>query len=74
MFDFSGQPVASQEYFNSALKVIKNEFVITFPSLCDKCVSICYGCTTELKYQGAILVPPFDLVAVTKMQRHYHVF
>ena len=68
MFNISGQPVASQECFNGPLKDIKNEFVITLLSLCDKRVSICYGCTHKLKCQGAIPAPPFDLVVVTKMQ------
>ena len=73
VFDISGQPVASQGYFNGPLKDIKNEFVITLLSLCDKRVSICYGCTHELKYQGAIPAPPFDLVEVTKMRRDYYI-
>ena len=55
-FDFSGKPVTSQEYFNGPLKD-KNEFVITLLTLCDKLVSICYGRTHELKYQGAIPTP-----------------
>ena len=57
VFDISGQSVASQEYFNGPLKDIKNEFVITLLSLCDKRVSMCYGCTHELKYQGAFPAP-----------------
>ena len=72
VFDISGQPVASQGYFNGPLKDIKNEFVITLLSLCDKRVSICYGCTHELKYQVAIPAPPFDLVVLTKMRRDYY--
>ena len=72
MFDLSGQPVASQEWFNGPLKDIKNEFVITLLSLCDKRVSICYGCKHKMKYQGAIPAPPFDLVVVTKMRRDYY--
>ena len=71
VFDFSGKPVASQKYFNGPLEDIKNEFVITLLSLCDKGISICYGCTHELKYQGAIPAPTFDLVVVTKMHRDY---
>ena len=38
--DISGRPVASQGYFNGLLKDIKNEFVMTLLSLCDKHVSI----------------------------------
>ena len=72
MFHIFGQPVASQRYFNGPLKDIKNEFVITLLSLCDKRVSICYGCTHELKYQVAIPAPPFDLVVLTKMRRDYY--
>ena len=72
VFDISGHPVASQGYFNGLLKDIKNEFVITLLSLCDKRVSICYGCTHELKYQVAIPAPPFDLVVLTKMRRDYY--
>ena len=67
----SGQRGASQEYFNVPLKDIKNEFIITLLSLCDKTVSIYYGYTHELKYQGAILVPPFDLVVVRKIRPEY---
>ena len=72
VFDISGQPVASQEYFNGPLKDIKNEFVIILLFLCDKRVSICYSCTHELKYQGAIPAPLLDLVVVTKMRRDYN--
>ena len=63
VFDFSGKPVASQKYFNWPLEDIKNEFVITLLSLCDK--------YHELKYQGAIPAPTFDLVVVTKIHRDY---
>ena len=70
-FDFSGQPVDSQEHFNGPLKDIKNAFVITLLSLCGKRVSICYDCTHELKYQGATPAHPFDVVVVTKMHRDY---
>ena len=73
VFDISGQPISSQGYFNGPLKEIKNEFLITLLSLWDKRVSICYGCTHELKYQGAIPAPPFDLVEVTKMRRDYYI-
>ena len=67
----SGQRGASQECFNVPLKDIKNEFIITLLSLCDKTVSIYSGYTHELKYQGAILVPPFALVVVRKIRREY---
>ena len=33
-------------------------------------VSICYGCTHKLKYQGVIST--FDLVVVTKMRRDHY--
>ena len=40
VFDISGQPVSSQEYFNGPQKDIKNGFAITLLSLCDKSISI----------------------------------
>ena len=68
---FFGQPVPSQEYFNDPLKDIKNEFLITLLPSCNKCVSIWYGCTHELKYRGAIPAPSFHLVVV-KMRPDYY--
>ena len=72
VFDISGHPVATQGYFNGSLKDIKNEFVITLLSLCDKRVSMWYGCTHELKYQGAIPAPIFDLAVVKKMRLDHY--
>ena len=72
MFDISGQSVASQEYLNGPWEDITDEFVITLLSLCGKRLSICRCCTHELKDQGAITAPPFDLVMVTKMWWDYY--
>ena len=70
--NFSGQPVASQEYFNGPLKDIKNEFFITLLSLCDKSFLICYDFIIRVKYQGTIPAPLFDLAVVTKTSHDYY--
>ena len=70
--NFSGQPVASQEYFNGPLKDIKNEFFITLLSLCDKSFLICYDFIIRVNYQGTIPAPLFDLAVVTKTSHDYY--
>ena len=58
--------------FNQPLKDIQRDFlVVTLLSLCDKRVSVCYGCANSFRYNENDPQQPFDLVLVTKLRREY---
>ena len=57
--------------FNQPLKDIHSDLVVTLLSLCDKRVSVCYGCGNSFRYNGNDPQQPFDLVLVTKLRREY---
>ena len=55
-------------YFGS-IKNISNVPVVTLLSICDKRVSVCYGCSGLLKPLGNLPPPPHDLVVVKDKTR-----
>ena len=50
---------------------MQSDLVVILLSLCDKRVSVCYGCANSFRYNGNDPQQPFDLVLVTKLRREY---
>ena len=56
-------------FLNHLSKDIKSDLVLTLLFLCDKRVSVCYGCGNSFRYNENDPQQPFDLVLVTKLRR-----
>ena len=57
--------------FNQPLENIQSDLVVTLSSLCDKLVSVCYGCGNSFRYNENDPQQSFDLLLVTKLTREY---
>lgn len=54
--------------FNQLLKTIQNGLVITWLSLCDKQVPVCYGCGSNFRLDTQNHPQPYNLILVAKQR------
>ena len=60
------------QVFNGKSNNLNDETVLTVLAKCDARVTVCYGCSLNLKRNGQGLLRPFNLIIVKKIRREYY--